>query len=75
MFEFVFFKMSVTNAKTKCVLAFSKFGTFLTFHFGAEEPGSAGPRNPGGGTILKEPGARAGPDSPPVALGYSKNPL
>ena len=37
-------------------LTFLKFGTFLTFHFGAEEPGSGGPRNPGGTGSPRNPG-------------------
>ena len=62
--------------KKKCVMLFDILDFFDIFDFSlwGEEPGSGGPRNPGG-RILKEPGARAGRDSPPVALVYSKNPL
>jgi len=40
----------VRSAENKIIvfLTFWKFWTFLTFHFGAEEPDSGGPRNPGG---------------------------
>ena len=63
-------------------LTFWIFLTFLTFHFGAQEPGSGGPRNPGGsasqepgGGASQEPGARTARYKPPVALEYSKNPF
>ena len=55
-------------------LTFWIFLTFLTFHFGArnQAPEAQGTR---GGRFLKEPGARTGPDSSPVALVPSKNPF
>ena len=50
----------------------------LVLHFGAFGDGGTRlrrPGEPGLGRFLGEPGARAGQDSPPVALVYSENPL